>query len=155
MQFVSRFACSTVGRAALVTHILVNVSMASHVTVWSIGSPLLYFYGRGYWITNRASLALANLADEREGKLKRENEALQRRLQQIQQQHHQAVELLVSTAMCWNPLRCALRCAALRCAVLCCAVLCCAVLCCAVLCWLAGPSCFAFKFRAGAVVPVI
>ena len=91
------------------------------------GSPLLYFYGRGYWITNRASLALATLADEREGKLKRENAALQSRLQQIQQQHLQAVELLVSTAMCCAVLCCAaLRCAALRCAVLRCAALCCA-----------------------------
>ncbi len=78
--------------------------------MWCIGTPLLYFYGRDYWITNRASLALATLADAREGKLRRENEALQRRLDQMQQQREQAARWLV-------------------CAVLCCAVLCCAVLC--------------------------
>ncbi|KAL0024778.1 hypothetical protein WJX79_006125 [Trebouxia sp. C0005] len=58
------------------------------------GSPLLYFYGRDYWITNRASLALATLADTREDKLRRENEALQRRLHQMQRQHDQAAQLL-------------------------------------------------------------
>ncbi|DBA86659.1 TPA: hypothetical protein ACH3X1_005123 [Trebouxia sp. C0004] len=58
------------------------------------GSPLLYFYGREYWVTNRASLALATLADAREGKLRRENEALQRRLHQMQQQHEQAARWL-------------------------------------------------------------
>jgi len=96
---------------------------------------LLYFYGREYWIANRASLALATLADAREGKLRRESEALQRRLHQMQRRHEQAARWLVCAVLCWYVLCCAvLCCAVLCCAVLCCAVLCCAVLCCAGLC---------------------
>ena len=68
--------------------------------MWFIGTPLLYFYGRDYWITNRASLALATLADAREGKLRRENEALQRRLDQMQQQREQAAQWLVCAVLC-------------------------------------------------------
>jgi len=68
--------------------------------MWCIGTPLLYFYGRDYWITNRASLALATLADAREGKLRRENEALQRRLHQMQRLHDQAAPLLVCAVLC-------------------------------------------------------
>ena len=117
--------------------------------MWSIGSPLLYFYGRDYWITNRASLALATLADTREDKLRRENEALQRRLHQMQRQHDQAAQLLVCVVLCHAVLCHAMWC----CAELCCAVLCravpyCAVLCCAVLCC-ASPCC-AMLCRAGA-----
>ncbi len=99
--------------------------------MWCIGTPLLYFYGRDYWITNRASLALATLADAREGKLRRENEALQRRLDQMQQQREQAARWLVCAVLC---------CAVLCCAVPCCAVPCCAVPCCAVPCH-AEPCC--------------
>lgn len=58
------------------------------------GSPLLYFYGREYWVTNRASSALAGLADEREGKLKREIATLQQSLQTKHQECAEAVRLL-------------------------------------------------------------
>ena len=91
--------------------------------VMSAGSPLLYFYGREYWVTNRASSALAGLADKREGKLKREIATLQQSLQTKDQQCTEAVRLL--SQVCCAVLYCTvLRCAALRCAVLCCAVLC-------------------------------
>ncbi len=114
--------------------------------MWCIGTPLLYFYGRDYWITNRASLALATLADAREGKLRRENEALQRRLHQMQRLHDQAAPLLVCAVLCHAVLCFAVLCRAMPCrAVLCCAlpchavpcraVLCSAMMCCAVLCF--------------------
>ena len=108
--------------------------------MWSTGSPLLYFYGREYWIANRASLALATLADAREGKLRRENEALQQRLHQMQQQHEQAARCLVCAVLCCAVLCCAVPCRAVPCraescrAVPCCTLLCYAMLCCAVLC---------------------
>ena len=120
------------------------------------GTPLLYYYGREYWVTTRASQALATLTDEREALLRREqeqlcreNEALKQEqehlwrennslrccLQTLHQQHGGAALQLVQVLTCCAALRCAvLCCAVLCCAVLCCAVLCCAVLCCAVLC---------------------
>ena len=36
-------------------------------------APLLYFYGRDYWSTARASLALANISDAREAQLQLSN----------------------------------------------------------------------------------
>ena len=114
------------------------------------GTPLLYYYGRGYWVTTRASQALATLTDEREAllrreqeqtkranevlkqeqeQLRRENNSLRCCLQTLHQQHGGAALQLVQVLTC-----CAVLCAVLCCAVLCCAVLCCAVLCCAVLC---------------------
>ena len=105
------------------------------------GTPLLYYYGKGYWVTTRASQALATLSDEREAllrqqqeqtkrenkalkqqqeQLRRENDSLRRCLHTVHQQHGGAALQLVQVLTC--------------CAVLCCAVLCCAVPCCAVPC---------------------
>ncbi|KAL3144966.1 hypothetical protein ABBQ32_003470 [Trebouxia sp. C0010 RCD-2024] len=38
------------------------------------GTPLLYYYGKGYWVTARTDQALATMADERESMLRREQE---------------------------------------------------------------------------------
>ena len=132
-------------------------SLHQNVSDALTGTPLLYYYGRGYWVTTRASQALATLSDEREAllrqqqeqtkrenralkqqqeQLRRENDSLRRCLQTVHQQHGGAALQLVQVLTC-----CAVLCCAVLCrAVMCCAVLCCAVLCCAVLCW-AGLCC--------------
>lgn len=58
------------------------------------GSPLLFFYQRGYWATLRADQALATLADDREAtfrreqeQMKRENKRLRKEQKQIRQQN--------------------------------------------------------------------
>ena len=53
------------------------------------GTPLLYFYGRGYWVTARADQALATMADERESLLRREQEQTRRENEALKQEQVQ------------------------------------------------------------------
>ncbi|KAL3145359.1 hypothetical protein ABBQ38_001613 [Trebouxia sp. C0009 RCD-2024] len=49
------------------------------------GTPLLYYYGKGYWVTARADQALATMADERESTLRREQEQTRREIETMKQ----------------------------------------------------------------------
>ena len=63
-----------------------------YVTDWynaTAGTPLLYFYDRDYWSSARASLALAKMADAREGALKSSNSDLTDRCDQFSSENDQ------------------------------------------------------------------
>ena len=48
---------------------------------------LLYFYGREYWSTARASMALAKMSDDKEAQLMRRNAELEAHTQQLMTSH--------------------------------------------------------------------
>lgn len=51
------------------------------------GELLLYFYGREYWSTARASMALAQMSDDKEAKLMRRSAELTAHNQQLMASH--------------------------------------------------------------------